>query len=316
MIRPPRLRAGARVAVVAPAGPVPRDAFAAGAAILGARYTLVHDERVFAREGYLAGGDDARAAELGRALGDPSVEAVFCARGGYGLLRILPRLDAAAFARAPKLLVGFSDVTALHAWAWRAGVASLHAPVVTQLGHLPAGDAAALFDACESTSPPPPLTGLRAIDGGSGRGAVEGPLVGGNLEVLTRLVGTPWAPALDGAVLLLEGSASAPTASIASSRSSASRARSTASPASSSATSSAASRRTAAPPTPRRCSPSASAPRHPRRRRRAGRPRRAQPRPAPWRARAPRRRRRHPRVPRGGGYVVLRTRLNERWDRR
>src|SRR5262245_4928467 len=119
MIRPPRLRAGARVAVVAPAGPVPRDSFAAGAAILGARYALVHDERIFARQGFLAGDDEARAAELLRALADPSLEAIFCARGGYGLMRILSRLDGAAFARAPKLVVGFSDVTALHAWAWR-----------------------------------------------------------------------------------------------------------------------------------------------------------------------------------------------------
>jgi muramoyltetrapeptide carboxypeptidase len=203
VIRPPRLRAGSRVAVVAPAGPVPRDAFAAGAAILGARYTLVHEERIFAREGFLAGGDDARAAELAAALADPTVDAVVCARGGYGLMRILPRLDAAAFARAPKLVVGFSDVTALHAWAYRAGVASLHAPVITQLGKLPAADADALFAACESPSPPPPLAGLRALDRGRG-GAVEGRLVGGNLEMVTRLLGTPFALPLDGAVLLLE----------------------------------------------------------------------------------------------------------------
>ncbi len=201
MIRPPRLRAGARVAVVAPAGPVPRDAFAAGAAILGARYTLVHDERIFAREGFLAGDDDARAGELVRALADPSLEAIFCARGGYGLMRILDRLDAAAFARAPKLVVGFSDVMALHAWAYRAGVASLHAPVMTQLGRLPADDAAALFAACESPAPPPPLTGLRTIHRGA---PVEGPIVGGNIEMISRLVGTPWALPLAGAVLLLE----------------------------------------------------------------------------------------------------------------
>jgi len=189
--------------VVAPAGPVPRDAFDAGAAILGARYTLVHDERIFARHGFLAGEDDARADELGRALADPAIEAIFCARGGYGLMRILPRLDAAAFARAPKLVVGFYDVTALHAWAARAGVVSLHAPVVTQLGKLPPDDAAALFALAESPSPPAPLTGLRAIAGPS-RAAVEGPLVGGNLEILSRLVGTPWALPLDGALLFLE----------------------------------------------------------------------------------------------------------------
>jgi muramoyltetrapeptide carboxypeptidase len=200
VIRPPRLRAGARVAVVAPAGPVPPDAFAAGAAILGGRYTLVHDERIFARQGFLAGDDDARAGELARALADPTLAAIFCARGGYGLMRILDRLDAAAFARAPKLVVGFSDVMALHAWAYRAGVASLHAPVVTQLGRVPAEDAAALFDACESASPPAPVTGLNAISGGR----AEGPLVGGNLELISRLVGTPWALPLDGAILLLE----------------------------------------------------------------------------------------------------------------
>lgn len=200
MIRPRRLRPGARVAVVAPAGPVPREAFAAGAAIIGSRYRLVHDERIFARTGYLAGDDDARAAELAGALADATVEAVFCARGGYGLMRILPRLDRAAFARAPKPIVGFSDVTALHAWAQAAGVTSLHAPVVTQLGRLPADDVAALFALLESDAPPPPLAGLRALHGGVG----EGRLVGGNLELVSRLVGTPFALDLRDAVLLLE----------------------------------------------------------------------------------------------------------------
>lgn len=186
--------------MVAPAGPVPRDAFAAGAAILGARYALVHDERIFAREGFLAGDDDARAAELARALADPTIEAIFCARGGYGLMRILDRLDGAGFARAPKPIVGFSDVTALHAWATHAGVMSLHAPVVTQLGKLPPEDAAALFALAESPSPPPAVTGLRALR----PGRAEGRFVGGNLEIVSRLVGTPWALPLDGAVLLVE----------------------------------------------------------------------------------------------------------------
>jgi muramoyltetrapeptide carboxypeptidase len=194
------LRAGSRVAIVAPAGPVPRDAFLAGAAILGARYTLVHDERIFARSGFLAGDDDARTAELAAALADPAIEALFCARGGYGLMRILDRLDLAAFARAPKLIVGFSDITALHAWAARAGVASLHGPVVTQLGKLPPDDAAALFALAESPAAPPPLTGLHALSAGR----AEGRLVGGNLELISRLCGTPWALSLDGAVLLIE----------------------------------------------------------------------------------------------------------------
>ena len=200
MIRPPRLRPGSRVAIVAPAGPVPREPFAAGAAILGARYALVHDDRIFARSGFLAGSDDERAGELLRALADPTIEAIVGARGGYGLMRIVDRLDGAVLARAPKAIVGFSDVTVLHAWATRAGVVSIHGPVVTQLSKLPAEDASALFALLESPAPPPSVTGLRALH----PGRAEGRLVGGNLEVLTRLCGTPWAVGLEGAVLLLE----------------------------------------------------------------------------------------------------------------
>jgi muramoyltetrapeptide carboxypeptidase len=200
VIRPPRLTPGQPVAVVAPAGPVPRDAFEAGARILGARYPLVYEERLFDRTGFLAGDDAARLAELRAALADPSVGAVFCARGGYGLMRLIDRLDGAAFAAAPKPIVGFSDVTALHAWALHAGVAAVHGPVVTQLARVPDEDVAALFALLESPAPPPPLTGLRAL----ATGRAEGRLVGGNLELVTRLLGTPFALPLEGAVLLLE----------------------------------------------------------------------------------------------------------------
>lgn len=200
MIRPPRLSPGDRVAVVAPAGPVPRDRFEEGARILAARYQLVHDERIFAKSGFLAGSDDERLAELTGALEDPSLKAVFCARGGYGLLRILPRLEAAGFLRAPKPIVGFSDVTALHAWAARAGVVSIHGPVVTQLGDLEDEDAQALIELLESPLPPPPLENLRTLVPGN----AEGVLLGGNLELISRLAGTPWQLNLDGAILLLE----------------------------------------------------------------------------------------------------------------
>src|SRR6185369_2254623 len=98
----------------------------AGAAILGTRYQLVHGDRIFARTGFLAGSDAERAAELAAALADDSVAAVVCARGGYGLTRILDRLDPLPLRRAPKPIVGFSDVTALHAWAARAGLVGIH----------------------------------------------------------------------------------------------------------------------------------------------------------------------------------------------
>jgi len=200
MIRPPRLAPGDRVALVAPAGLVPRDELEAGKQILGARYDVVHEERLFARTGFLAGSDEERLAELAGALADPSVRAIFCARGGYGIMRILPRLDPIALRHAPKLIVGFSDVTALHGFAARADVASVHGPVVTQLGKLPVEDRDALFALLESPEPPPSLSGLRAL----APGRAEGRLCGGTLELLSRLVGTNFLPPLDGGVLLLE----------------------------------------------------------------------------------------------------------------
>jgi muramoyltetrapeptide carboxypeptidase len=111
-------------------------------------------------------------------------------------MRLLPRLPAPT----PKLLVGFSDITALHAWAARAHLVTLHAPVVTQLGALPAEDAQALIDLREGATPPP-IEGLRRA---AGSGRAEGVLLGGNLEIVSRLAGTPWQLDLDGAILLLE----------------------------------------------------------------------------------------------------------------
>src|SRR5688572_19536552 len=111
--KPPRLRPGDKVAVPAPAGPVPEDGFKRGLEILASRYQVVYDEGLFAREGFLAGSDDRRAEELDRYLRDPDVRAIIPARGGYGVMRILDRLDGAALRREPKVVVGFSDITAL-----------------------------------------------------------------------------------------------------------------------------------------------------------------------------------------------------------
>jgi muramoyltetrapeptide carboxypeptidase len=205
-LAPPRLVPGDRVAVVAPAGPVPPEAFAAGIARLRQRYRVDYDEAVLSRTGFLAGSDDRRAAELLRWLGEPDVKALFCARGGYGVLRILPALDRAARAllQRPLPLVGFSDATALLAWAVGAGVRAVHGPVISQLERLGDGDLAALWALLEDPSPAPPWTGLVPLSRGAGDGRAEGPLLGGNLEVLSRLVGTRWQPDWRGAVVLLE----------------------------------------------------------------------------------------------------------------
>jgi muramoyltetrapeptide carboxypeptidase len=189
------------VAVVAPAGPLDRAVFDRGLAVLATRYEPVVGPGLFVRQRYLAGADERRGAELAWALADPDVKGIIAARGGYGAMRLLAGLEPLlAKAARPRLLVGFSDITALHL-AWQArGWRSVHGPVVTQLGTQPPELASRLFHLLESTTEPAAaLSGEPLIDG-----VAEGPLLGGNLSLVTRLLGTPWLPRLDGAILLLE----------------------------------------------------------------------------------------------------------------
>ena len=196
----PALRRGDRVAVIAPASGFERSAFEAGAAVIGERYRIEHGPGIFERHRYLAGSDERRLAELNVALADPQVRAVFCARGGYGATRLLKRLTGVAPPGSPKALVGFSDITALHLWLQAHGRRSIHGPVLTQLARLPAATAERLFTLLESPAPATPLQGSDTYV----RGVAEGVLLGGNLSVLSRMLGTPFLPALDGAILLLE----------------------------------------------------------------------------------------------------------------
>lgn len=142
LIRPARLTPGARVAVVAPSGPIPEERLQTGLDILrGWDLEPVVAPHVLDRHprfGYLAGTDADRARDLQEAWCDPSVSAVLCARGGYGALRMVESLDWAAMrAAGPKVFVGYSDITTLHeAFAVRMGLATLHGPMVAALDFL------------------------------------------------------------------------------------------------------------------------------------------------------------------------------------
>ncbi len=186
--------------MIAPASGFERSAFEAGVALIAGRYRPRYGEGLFERQRYLAGSDARRLAELQTALADPGIRAVLCARGGYGATRLLAQLAPQAPPGPPKLLVGFSDITALHLWLQAHGRISLHGPVLTQLPRLAPATCARLFELLESGHPPAPLSGDATYVGGT----VEGPLLGGNLSVVTRLLGTPCMPPLDGAILLLE----------------------------------------------------------------------------------------------------------------
>jgi muramoyltetrapeptide carboxypeptidase len=212
VIIPPKLRRGDPVRVIAPSSPFEPPILEKGLHVLSERLGLVPRMRrdLMARRGYLAGEDARRAEEWREAVADPEARAIFCARGGYGAMRILPAVDPAPLADAPKLLVGFSDVTALHAALNRAGVATIHGPVVTQLGRAP-DDAVRHLEALLLEDPPHPgAWGVPAPGAGLVAertvrpGRVTGPLLGGTLTILAHLAGTPYAPRLDGAILLLE----------------------------------------------------------------------------------------------------------------
>ncbi|WP_432863050.1 S66 peptidase family protein [Microbispora rosea] len=205
---PRRLRPGDTVALVAPAGPVDPVLLEHGTELLtGLGLRVVHGASILAREGYLAGPDAARAADLQDVWCDPGVAAVVCARGGYGTTRLLGLLDWDAMAAAgPKILLGSSDITALHlAFADRLGLATLFGPMpATATIGGPEGPEPATFahlrEALFEGGTPAPVTGDRVIV----PGRAEGPLTGGNLALLAALCGTPYALRGRGRIVLLE----------------------------------------------------------------------------------------------------------------
>lgn len=212
MIRPPPLRRGDVVRVIAPASPFDAPALERGLAVLSGRLGLRPRLRgdVGARWRYLAGDDARRTEEWREAVADPEARAIFCARGGYGSMRLLAGVDPAPLLERPKLLVGFSDVTAIHAALNRAGLATVHGPVVTQLGRAPEDAVAHLEALLSGAAPRPgpwdaPAPGAGVVGVATVRpGRASGPLLGGNLALLSHLQGTPFAPSLAGAILLVE----------------------------------------------------------------------------------------------------------------
>jgi muramoyltetrapeptide carboxypeptidase len=183
-IRPPRLKPGDTIGVVAPAGP-----------------TLVSDE-IFEKTGYLAGNDMQRARLVNQFFKDSAIDAIICARGGFGSLRILPLVDFDVVRKNPKVFIGFSDITALlTAITTRSGLVSFHGPVVTTLAKAPKITCNTLLGAISSETPleVQPANGV-VIQAGR----AQGPLIGGNLTTLCHLLGTPYEPGFKHRILLLE----------------------------------------------------------------------------------------------------------------
>ncbi|MEV4624066.1 LD-carboxypeptidase [Asanoa sp. NPDC049573] len=194
--------------LVSPSGPTNPERLDRGLELL-AEWGLraVPGPHAYARDGYLAGTDADRAADLNAAFADPRIRGVLCTRGGYGAQRMVDAIDMAAVRHDPKVVAGFSDITALQFALWRgARLAAVHGPgLAWRDERTPAASAESLRSALMSTDP----VTIKAVEteetaGVRVPGSAAGPLLGGNLCLITSSIGTADMPDLTGAVLLVE----------------------------------------------------------------------------------------------------------------
>ena len=203
------LAGGGRIAVVAPSGPLSSDLLSAGVGCLRsmgfAVSVMPHADGC--RDGVFAAADSDRAYDLAEALASAEADAVWCARGGYGAMRTLEALGRfggwrKVFGETDKILVGFSDITALHSAAARCGGVGLHGPMLKHMATRGADSpdvqaTLALLRGDAFSLSRPALQGSRD-------GEAEGRLIGGNLSILYSLASTPLMPDPDGAILFIE----------------------------------------------------------------------------------------------------------------
>jgi muramoyltetrapeptide carboxypeptidase len=203
---PPPAGPGDRVGVAALSGPVDPERLEGGlAALRRLGFEPVVAGNVLSRHGLFAGGDAERLAAFHRLAADPSLSAIFFARGGYGLMRVLPAIDWDLLRRHPKAYIGYSDLTPLLLEiARRVGLVAFHGPMV-------AADLARGLTPDEEASLLGALAGRYPVESPFARwlkrpggGEVRGTLLGGCLSLLTATLGTPFAPDLDGGIVFWE----------------------------------------------------------------------------------------------------------------
>lgn len=201
MILPKYLKNGDKIAIVSPAGPVDPDLVDGACARLH-KWGFVPQVGITAKgkSGRFSAPDEDRLADLQQAMDDPSVSAILCARGGYGCMRIVDRLDFTAFAKSPKWVIGYSDVTALHAAFHQHGFSSIHG-VMARAITSNSESAVALRDALKGKEKKILVDSPAAFNR---EGEVTAPVFGGNLSLLYALRGTPFDVDMSGKILFIE----------------------------------------------------------------------------------------------------------------
>ncbi|HOP47687.1 MAG TPA: LD-carboxypeptidase [Desulfobacteraceae bacterium] len=203
-IKPVRLRPGDLIGVISPSSPVSRHNIQLSIKLLensGFRVRL--GRHVYDRQDYLAGNDEDRLADLHEMFLDPEIKAIFCSRGGYGSLRILDKIHFDLIKANPKIIVGYSDITALLiAIQKMTGLITFHGPVIEKLAHAHKNNWEILTQLLTSDNY------YQKIEFSEGRilypGKAVGHLIGGNLSLISHLIGTPYLPSFEGCLLFLE----------------------------------------------------------------------------------------------------------------
>jgi muramoyltetrapeptide carboxypeptidase len=208
-LKPNRLKPGATIGVVAPASPFKQEALELGVSVLCAMgYHIRLADDLFGKNGYLAGPDRLRADQLHAMFIDEQVDAVMCARGGFGSLRILSLLDYALIRSHPKPFIGFSDITALHHAIYaNTGMVTFHGPMVCTMGPAHMQTRASWQEMLSGSGAPGKIAGNHRV---LKPGKSQGLLIGGNLATLCHLLGTPFAMHYENCILFIEETGEAP----------------------------------------------------------------------------------------------------------
>ncbi len=203
LIIPPYLKKGDRIEIITPASPIDEDVVHKAVVRLeDSGFRVTTGENAFASCGPFAGTEAERLADIQKATDDPDVKAVLCSRGGYGMTRIVDRIDFTAMKKNPKWYVGYSDITSLHLWLNTVcGIASLHAEM--PLNYSSPDCLPESYDTLIKalTGNPEPVSWITQ---GEASFEVKGRVIGGNISLIYSLHGTPAQPDTDGAILFIE----------------------------------------------------------------------------------------------------------------